>query len=75
MNTSKSKLKVQTPACVLPHVSNCGLVMATYKFPNGMVATFGYDDQQIPELQGVYSTELYEKIKQHSDSRTSWNGF
>ena len=60
---------------ILADVSNCGLVMATYKFPNGNVATFGYDDQQIPELQGVYNKELHEKIKQHSDNRTSWNGF
>ena len=51
------------------------LVMATYTFPNGMVVTFGYNDQQIPELQGVYTQELHDKIKQHSDERTSWNGF
>lgn len=55
--------------------SQATLVMATYRFPNGNVATFGYDSQQIPELQGVYTTELHNKIKQHSDDKTSWNGF
>lgn len=50
-------------------------VMAAYKFPNGNVASFGYDGKQIPELQGVYSKELHEKIKQRSDSNTQWNGF
>jgi len=51
------------------------LVKATYLFPNGMVATFGYDDQQMPELQGQYTKELYEKIKQQSDEKTEWHGF
>lgn len=51
------------------------LVMATYKFPNGMVVTFGYDSKQIPELQGVYSKQLHKKIELQSDSKTSWNGF
>jgi len=51
------------------------LVMATYRFPNGNVATFGYDDQQIVELQGRFTSELKEKIKERSDHRTQWNGF
>lgn len=50
-------------------------VNATYKFPNGMIITFGYNGKQIPELQGVYSKELHEKIRQSSDDKTSWNGF
>lgn len=50
------------------------LVKATYRFPNDMIATVGYDDKQIPELQGVYTIELHEKIKQRSDERTAWNG-
>ena len=50
-------------------------VQATYKFPNGMVATVGWDDQQIPELQGTYSKKLEEKIMARSDKRTRWNGF
>ena len=37
------------------------VVMATYLFPNRNIATFGYDDKQIPELQGVSSKELHEK--------------
>jgi len=50
-------------------------VMSTYKFPNGMIITCDYDGEQIPELQGKYSKELVEKIKQRSDQRTIWNGF
>ncbi len=51
------------------------LVQATYLFPNGNVATFGWDDQQIVGLQGQYSFGLQQKIKLHSDHRTQWNGF
>lgn len=57
------------------NVSSNSLVKATYRFPNGNIATFGYDEQQIPELQGVYSEELIDKIKLRSDNRTLWNGF
>jgi len=73
---SKENETSETKAqCAIQNVSNSSLVMATYRFPNGNVATFGYDDQQIPELQGVYSDELQNKINQRSDNRTSWNGF
>lgn len=51
------------------------IVMATYKFPNNNVATFGYDGKQIPELQGVYTPQLHDKIKQRSNDKTKWNGF
>lgn len=54
---------------------NNSLVFATYAFPNGMVATFGYDDKQIPELQGVYTRDLHDKIKERSNEKTSWNGW
>lgn len=50
-------------------------VMATFKFTTGIVATCGYDGEQIPELQGMYSKELHEKIKKRSDENTRWNGF
>jgi len=50
-------------------------VMVTYRFPNGNIVTFGHDDQQISELQGVYSKELVDKIKARSDDRTEWKGF
>ncbi len=50
-------------------------VAVTYLFPNGMVCTCGYDDQQIGMLQGRYTKELHEKIKKYSDERTIWNGF
>ena len=73
--TKKNETSENTAQCAIQNVSNSSLVMATYRFPNGNVATFGHDDQQIPELQGVYSDELKNKIKQRSDSRTSWNGF
>ena len=55
--------------------TDSSLVMATYRFPNGNVATFGYDDQQISELQGLYTKELHNKISLRSDEKTSWNGF
>ena len=51
------------------------LVMAVYLFPNRMIATFGYDNQQIPKLQGEYSQDLHEKIKRFSDGNTKWDGF
>jgi len=57
-----------------PNVSG-SIVANTYLFPNGMIATFGYDDEQIPELQGRFSAELKAKIKERSDDRTKWNGF
>lgn len=50
-------------------------VKATYKFPNGMVATLGYNGGQIPELQGAYSKELENKIRERSDERTLWEGY
>lgn len=50
-------------------------VKATYKFPNGMVATVGFDDQQISELQGPWTPELEEKIKNKSGILTEWHGF
>ena len=38
------------------------IVAHTYLFPNGMVVTFNTDLEQVPELQGKYTTDLYEKI-------------
>lgn len=49
-------------------------VMATYKFPNGSVATFDWDGKQVPFLQGAYCKELELKIRQFSDENTVWNG-
>jgi len=51
------------------------LVKAAYQFENNMVLTFGYDEQQIPSLQGAFSEHLEEKIKKYSDEETSWSGF
>lgn len=68
-------LDPETEALNKAFVSGSSKVMATYRFPNGNVATFGYNDQQVPMLQGVYSKELEEKIRQHSDERTRWGSF
>ena len=50
-------------------------IMGVYKFPNGNIATFGYNEEQIPMLQGPYSKELEAKIKEYSDEKTIWKGF
>ncbi len=52
-----------------------GIVAETWRFPNDMVVTVGYDNNQIPELQGPYTYELLLKIKSRSDDFTKWNGF
>lgn len=52
-----------------------GEIKAIYLFPTGQVATFGYDDQQIPELQGPYNEELHLKLIERSDPLTKWHGF
>jgi hypothetical protein len=40
-------------------------------FPNGQIATFGFDGQQIPELQGTDCIELRKKILErvHPDGK------
>ena len=45
-------------------------VYATYLFPNNMVVTFDFNDNQIPELQGKYSEKLKEAIKTRCSDRT-----
>ena len=52
-----------------------GMVASAYLFPNGMVATLGHDNKQIPKLQGKFSAKLMAKIMEQSDVRTKWNGF
>ena len=49
--------------------------MKAFYFPNGMVATYGLDDKQIPNLQGVYSEKLHKEIISRSDSKTELEGF
>lgn len=56
-------------------IDNNRKVMATYRFPNGNVATFDYNGKQVQFLQGVYSKELEEKIRKYSDEKTKWEGF
>ena len=48
--------------------------MAAYFWANGMVMTFGWDDQQIPELQGRRTPELIAKILAESDENTKLDG-
>ena len=50
-------------------------VMHSFRFPNGQVATFGWDCQQIPELQGNDSEELRKKIRENSDKHSKLEGF
>lgn len=50
-------------------------VKSSYKFPNGIVVTFDDDNSQIAELQGVYSPELHQLIKNHSDEKSQFFGF
>jgi hypothetical protein len=71
----KTYLGPETNALNKVFVDGGSKVMATYRFPNGNVSSFGYNDQQVPMLQGVYSKELEDKIRKHSDERTRWEGF
>ena len=50
-------------------------VMTAYYFPNGSVATYGTDDEQIPELQGRYTELLHQSILDRSDDKTELKGF
>jgi len=50
-------------------------VKAAFLFPNGNVAVFGYDDQQIPDLQGPFEKRMYRRIRRYSDESTRWYGF
>lgn len=49
-------------------------VKACYCFQNGMLMVFGWDDQQIPELQGRRSEDLLKAIRARSDERTHFEG-
>ena len=53
----------------------CYTVRSVYLFDNNMVMTFGFDGQQIPDLQGPYTKELEEKIRENSGMMTEWFGF
>lgn len=50
-------------------------VKEVFLWSDNMVMTFGYDSQQIPDLQGEYSKELHKKIVDYSDDKTKWSGF
>ena len=50
-------------------------VRTAYKFPNDMVAVLNAKGEQIPELQGRYSTELHQAISDASDEDTVLYGF
>jgi hypothetical protein len=49
--------------------------MVAYRWTNGTVMVFGFDGQQIPELQGEATQERLEAIRQRSTPKTQWNGF
>ena len=53
----------------------CYTVRSVYLFDNKMIMTFGFDGQQIPDLQGPYTKELEEKIRENSGMMTEWFGF
>jgi hypothetical protein len=50
-------------------------VQSTYKFPNGMVSTFNFDNEQIPELQGPCTEALIKQIQKRSSEITDFFGF
>lgn len=52
-----------------------GLIKAVYKFPNEMVAVFGYDNKQMPEFNGEHTKELEILIAGNCDGDTQWHGF
>jgi hypothetical protein len=50
-------------------------VASTYRSPEDQVATFGPDNQQIPELQGTATPELAGRIRARSTDATRWYGW
>jgi hypothetical protein len=50
-------------------------VYSTYLFPNGMIATVGFDEQQIPPLQGRCTSGLVKEIFERSSDKTEFHGF
>lgn len=55
-------------------MSYAPMVKAVYCFENQMLMVFGWDDQQIGELQGRRSEELLAAIRARSDERTTFEG-
>ena len=41
-----------------------------YKFPNGMVCVFDTNENQVPELQGKYTPQLWERIRKRASANT-----
>lgn len=60
---------------VNPEFRKVAIIKVSYLFPNNSVATFGWDDKQMPEFQGVYSEELEKRIRVNSDENTQFHGF
>jgi hypothetical protein len=50
-------------------------VHKAFRMGNGMVAVFGFDGNQIPELQGKYTKLLHILITLRSNAGTEWHGF
>lgn len=50
------------------------LAKNVYLWDNRMIMVFDENGQQIAELQGEYTPELWRKIQEHSDDTTLFNG-
>lgn len=50
-------------------------VQSVFLFPDGNLAVFGVDDQQIGELQGQYSIERHQRILLEALDNCSIKGF
>ena len=72
LKSQMGKTKVQNNG--KQNINGC-IVSSAYLFQNGMVATFGHENKQMPKLQGRFSAKLMAKIRKQSDVRTKWNGF
>lgn len=50
-------------------------VMKVYLWQNDMLMVFGWDGEQIAELQGRKTKKLINAIRKLSSEATTWNGF
>ena len=50
-------------------------VKNVYLFTNGNLATFNYEDEQVPELQGPYSIDIHKRILLEAIDDCEFKGF
>lgn len=50
-------------------------VKVAYRWENGLTMVFGWDGEQIPELQAPYTPELHAAIRDRASEATRWEGF